>query len=138
MLNVSRFEEECNRLFGECPLNIHDIKAGNECCYSEQDFMKEAARKIYIKHQKDFSNELHNWMNGNKKDITEEEAAKLNKWYNNAVYILDDENVHVPFTPLNWNAFPNDNPEIVFYIGYPLDCDLCQWASKYLDEKKCS
>ena len=33
--------------------------------------------------------------------------------------------------PVNWECFPNDDPTIVIYMGYPDDSDIVKWAVNY-------
>lgn len=130
---LNKLEQECIKLFGECPININDIQAGQSLGYSYNDYLKEAARKIKLKHQKHFSNAIYNWMKGEKINLTIDEAKIMNKHFQNAISLIDNL---IITTPVNWTAFPKDNPEITLYLGYPLDSEICQWASNYKKNKK--
>lgn len=128
---VKKFERKCVELFGECPLNIHDIQAANSLGYSEEDLLFEAAKKHYFKEQRKFYEALYDWRNGNKLDICREEAEKRNAFFENAKMIVEKRVSTVTDTIVNWMSFPNNDPTICYYMGLPLDHDLCVWASQY-------
>lgn len=51
---ADKFERKCVELFGDCPLNIHDIAAAKSLNYSEKELILEAARKHYLREQHNF------------------------------------------------------------------------------------
>jgi len=128
---VENFERKCVELFGECPLNIHDIAAAKSFNYSEEDMLFEAARKYYLSEQHKFFDALYEWKNGNKLQILREEAERRNCHFKNAQMIVDQRVSTVADSPVNWMSFPNDDPTICYYVGVPLDGELCVWASQY-------
>ena len=128
---LEKIERKCVELFGYCPLNIHDIAAGTAQGYTEKDFFYEAARKHYASEQHNFFTALNEWKDGRKMPITKEEAEKRNHYFNNAQAIIDEKDSVSMDTPVNWMAFPNDDPTICYYIGLPLDDELCVWAEQY-------
>lgn len=128
---VDRIERKCIELFGYCPLNIYDIAAGKDFGYSETNLLYEAARKHYTSEQHNFYTALCDWKDGRKMQITKEEAEERNHYFNNAKAIIDEIVLTSADTPVNWMAFPNDDPTICYYIGLPLDDELCVWAEQY-------
>lgn len=127
---VDKFERKCVELFGECPLDIHDIVAANSG-YSEKELILEAARKYYLREQHNFFEALCEWKNGNKLQISREEAEKRNRYFENAKMIVDEASSTIVDSLVNWMAFPNDDPTICYYIGIPFDDELCVWAKQY-------
>ena len=128
---MKNFEMKCFELFGECPLDIHDIAVGKALDYSESDLIFEVAKKVYKKSQNEFYKAMCSWMDGNKPSITMEEAQKRNKYYRNAKYIVDNKISTAVDSIVNWEAFPNDDPSIILYFGLPFDSDICLWAGQY-------
>lgn len=128
---VDNFERKCVELFGDCPLDIYDIAVAKSFSYSEKDLILEAARKHYQREQHNFFEALCNWKNGNKLQISCEEAEKRNRYFNNAKMIVDEEFSTMADSPVNWMAFPNNDPTICYYIGVPVDDELCVWAEQY-------
>ena len=128
---VEIFERKCVELFGKCPLNIHDIQAANSLGYSEEDLLFEAAKKHYLKEQRKFFEALYDWKDGNKLEISCEEAKKKNSYFYNAKMIVEKRVSTITDTIVNWMSFPNNDPTICHYMGLPLDHDLCVWASQY-------
>ena len=114
-----------------CPLNIHDIAVGKAFGYSETDLLYEAARKHYISEQHKFFTALCDWKDGKKIQITKEKADKRNRYFKKAQALVDEKISLSADSPVNWMAFPNDDPTICYYIGLPLDDELCVWAEHY-------
>ena len=132
-----KIESECIKLFGECPLSITDIAAGKSCGYSFDKFICEAARKYCLKTRHDFVDALYEWMQDNKPEISREEALKRNKYFKKAQGIIISGQHTMGFNSIiNWLAFPDDNPEICFYLGYSHESELCSWARTYIKNKK--
>lgn len=128
---TGNFERKCVKLFGYCPLNIHDLVASKVFEYSETDLLYEAAKKYCINEQRKFFTALCDWKNGKKMQLTQEEAEKRNRYFMNAQAIMDEKNSLSADRPVDWMAFPNDDPTICYYIGLPLDDELCLWAEQY-------
>lgn len=127
-MEIAKVEKRCAELFGECQLNIHDIMAANSFNYSEEDLIYEAARIFWTREKNAFVNALHDWMNGNKPEITIEEAKQRNTYYKNARDIVAEKVSIVSDTVVNWEHFPNDDHTVAFYIGLPIDDELVVWA----------
>lgn len=128
---VEKFERKCVELFGEYPLNIDDIMFAKALNYTEEDLMYEAAKKYCAKEQYNFYKALCEWKNGNKLQITHEEAEKRNNRFKNARAIVEVRGSFLVNTPLNWTYFQKDDPTICLYIGLPLNDELCEWAKNY-------
>lgn len=127
----SAVETKCTELFGECPLNLQDLMAARSFGYSEEDVMFEAAKKHYQNERNAFFNAIHAWKDGNKMSITYEEAKKRNERYKNAQRIVDERVATDMDSLINWQAFPEDDPTIVYYMGLPITDELCEWAQQY-------
>lgn len=123
-------EKRCVELFGDCPLNMSDFLGAKTFGYSEEDLIFEAARKFYLNEEHNFSVALCDWMNGKKLNISREEAQKRNQYVRKARDFLIMHDIYIT-TSINWESFPNDDPSICFYLGYPFDCELCKWAANY-------
>ena len=123
-------ETKCTELFGTCPLNLQDMMAAKVYGYTEEELLLEAARKFYMSEKNAFFDAICQWSAGEKMQITHIEAKKRNEHYKNARRMLD-EKLSAPDTPVNWAAFPNDDPTITFYLGLPVTDDLCVWAQQY-------
>lgn len=132
-------EKKCTELFGTCPLTIQDFQAAKGFGYSDEELIYEAARKFRQNEEKDFVEKLEEWKNGDKYAITEEDAKKRNSYVKNAERVIMFHNLNATFidAPINWTAFPYDDPKVVLYMGYPFECELCQWASNYRSANPC-
>lgn len=128
---VDNFERKCTDLFGECPLNIHEISAGESLDFSEKELFFVAARKYYLNEQHAFFKALCDWKDGNKMELNQEEAERRNHHFNNAKMIIDEMFSTAADTLVDWTAFSRDDPTICYYIGLPLDDELCVWAENY-------
>lgn len=122
---TEKFERKCIELFGYCPLSIGYIASIKTLGYSETDLLYEAARKHYLIEQYNFLTALWDWKDGKKMQITKEEAEKRNHYFNNAKVLVDEKFSLSTDTPVDWMDFPNDDPTICYYLGLPLDYELC-------------
>lgn len=130
-MNIKAIEKKCTELFGECPLSLQDFMAAKGYNYSEKYVMYEAAKKFYLSEKNAFFNALCKWFEGEKMEITAKEAEERNKFFKNARNIVDDTNPTDTDSPVNWMAFPNDDPTIILYMGLPTSDDMCIWAQNY-------
>lgn len=126
-----RIERKCMELFGECPLNIHDFQAAATCGYTDEDVLFEAAKKVYLNTKRKFADAIYAWRGGLKISIGKEYARKCNVFFKNAKSYVDQKIDTSCDTPVNWECFPDDDPTIVIYMGYPADSDIVKWAVNY-------
>ena len=126
---MQNIERECTHLFGYCPLNIQDLAAAKAFNYSKEKIISEAARMHYLSERNAFTNAVVNWYEGQKMEISQEEAKIRNERFNNALNFIDT----IYDIPVNWMVFPIERRSIVLYIGLPLDDEMIKWA-----HEKCS
>ena len=128
---ANNIERRCTELFGRCPLKVQDLAVSESLRQSEEELLFAAALKHYRSEQRDFFYALCDWKDGNKMDLTQDEAEERNRYFENAQMIVDERISTSADTLVDWTAFPRDDPTICYYIGLPFDDELCVWAENY-------
>ena len=131
MTIAEKLDRKCWELFGEFPFSIQEVGLLSAIGNSYEDMLYKAAWKFYTKERERFSQAIFEWSEGIKPEVTLEEAKTRNQRFKNAQRIIDERISTMGDTLIDWEAFPNDDPSIVFFMGYPWECKICRWADNY-------
>jgi len=113
-------------------LNIQDLMFAKVFGMSQEEIEEMDLFQQKRKMQNMFDRMMIEWSQGNKPELTLEDAQELDKKYQNIVAQLECEHNHdyMGDSLVRFEAIPKDDYSIGFYLGLP---SVVDWASKMLD-----
>ena len=114
-------------------LNIQDVMFAKVFGISQEEIEEMDLFQQKRKLQNMFDKMMIEWSEGNKPELTLEDAIELDKKYRNIIAQLECEHNHdyMGDSLVRFEAIPNNDYSIGFYIGLP---SVSEWASKMMDK----
>lgn len=123
----NRFEETEN-------ISVQDIAIGRSFGMSDDEILGIDYFQTKRNLENKFSDMIWAWYKGNKPEITQEEAEELDNKYEDICRKWEStlsDDFPIGCDPLvRFRSIPENDYSVVFYMGYPFDCELCKWAEQ--------
>ena len=112
-------------------LNLQDLMFAKALGVSEKEVKEMDLFQTMRKMQNRFDKMLFQWKDGNKPDLTLEEAQELDKKYRNIIAELECNHDHnyMASAVVRFSAIPKNEYSVALYSGIP---SLMDWASEML------